>query len=58
MGVFIGIIICIADLWAIVQTLQSPVSSGNKILWFLIIIILPVMGLLLWYFLGPRSLRR
>lgn len=57
MGAVIGIIIFIADVWAIVQTIQAPVTAGNKILWVLIIFILPVVGLLLWFFLGPRQLR-
>lgn len=58
MGAIIGIAIFIADIWAIVQTLQSPVDAGHKILWFLIIFILPVLGLLLWMFLGPRPISR
>jgi hypothetical protein len=57
MAALIGVVIFFADIWAIVQTLQSPVSAGNKALWFLIILILPLIGLLHWFFLGPRPLR-
>ena len=57
MGSIIGITIFIADIWAIAQTVQTPVSAGNKILWVIIIFMLPVVGLLLWFFLGPRPLR-
>jgi len=58
MGTLVGIAILIADIWAIALTLQSPVSAGNKALWFLVIVILPVLGLILWIFLGPRPLRK
>jgi len=58
MGALLGMIILIADIWAIAQTLQSPTTAGHKILWFLVIVILPVIGLLLWMFFGPRPLRR
>ncbi|HKJ05762.1 MAG TPA: PLDc N-terminal domain-containing protein [Geopsychrobacteraceae bacterium] len=58
MGTVFGTIILIADIWAIAQTVQTPVSAGNKILWVLLILILPVVGLLLWFFLGPRPLRQ
>ena len=54
MEAIVGLIIFVADLWAIVQTLQSSVSAGHKILWVLIILILPVIGLILWYFMGPK----
>lgn len=55
MEAIIGLVIFIADLWAIVKTLQSPASAGNKLLWVLIIFLLPVIGLILWYFLGPKA---
>lgn len=57
MEFLLGIIIFIADIWAIIKTLQSPASAGSKILWVLIIILLPVIGLILWFFLGPRGTR-
>ena len=57
MGGLIGILIIIADIWALARTLQSPVSAGQKTLWLVVIVLLPVLGPILWYFLGPRPLR-
>lgn len=57
MGVFIGIIIFLADIWAIVQTIQSTASTGQKVLWIVLILVLPVFGLLLWFFLGPKQVK-
>ncbi|MGE4543221.1 MAG: PLDc N-terminal domain-containing protein [Pedobacter sp.] len=54
MGTLIGIIIFLADIWAIVQTVKSSESTGKKFLWIVLILFLPVFGLLVWYFLGPK----
>jgi len=51
----LGLVILIVDIWAIIKTLQSPVTPGTKILWVVIIFLLPVVGVILWYFLGPRA---
>jgi len=51
----IGLIILIADIWAIVKTVQSRASTGKKVLWILVIIILPIIGLLMWLLMGPKK---
>ena len=53
-GIF-GLIVLIADVWAIVNILQSSASTGNKVLWTVIVILLPILGFILWFFLGPRT---
>lgn len=50
-----GILVLIADVWAIVNVSQSGASTGNKVLWIVIVIVLPVIGFLLWLLLGPKS---
>jgi hypothetical protein len=50
-----GLIVLIADVWAIVNIFQSGADTGNKVLWTVLVILLPVVGFLLWYFLGPRT---
>jgi hypothetical protein len=54
-GGLIGLIILIADIYAIVKTVQSNASTGAKVLWSLVIIVFPVVGLLLWLIMGPRG---
>jgi hypothetical protein len=51
----LGLIILVLDIWAIVRTLQSGASTGSKVLWVVVILVLPVIGLLLWLLLGPRG---
>ena len=51
----VGLIILIADIWAIVNVFQSGASTGSKVLWILVILVLPVLGLLIWLIAGPRG---
>ena len=41
----IGLIILALDIWAIINVLKSGAETGMKILWVLLIIFLPVLGL-------------
>jgi succinate dehydrogenase/fumarate reductase cytochrome b subunit len=50
-----GLIVLIADVWAIVNILQSGADTGKKVLWTVVVVVLPVLGFILWYFLGPRT---
>jgi len=54
-GGLLGLIILIADIWAIVKTLGSPNSAGSKALWTVLILILPVVGFIIWLIAGPRA---
>ncbi|MDX1482069.1 MAG: PLDc N-terminal domain-containing protein [Woeseiaceae bacterium] len=51
----IGILILIADIYAIIQIIGSAASGGRKALWVIIVLLLPVLGLILWFFLGPKQ---
>jgi hypothetical protein len=53
-GGFIGFIILVLDIWALVRILQSGASTGVKVLWIVIILFLPVLGFLLWLLVGPK----
>lgn len=54
LGGLLGLIILILDIWAIVRTLQSGASTGMKVLWVVVILLLPVIGLILWALFGPK----
>jgi succinate dehydrogenase/fumarate reductase cytochrome b subunit len=51
----IGLLVLVGDIWAIIQIFQSSASNGKKLLWIVAVVLLPVLGLILWFFLGPRS---
>jgi hypothetical protein len=50
-----GIILLALDIWAILNIAQSNVSNGKKVLWILLVLLLPLAGLIVWYLLGPKS---
>ena len=50
-----GLLILVADLWAIINIFQSAASNEKKLIWIIAVVLLPLLGLILWYFLGPRS---
>jgi hypothetical protein len=54
MEMIFGLIILIADIWAIINVVQSGATTGMKVLWVILIIVLPVIGLLLWFLMGPK----
>ena len=49
----LGIIILVADIYAILKIAESRASNGNKALWIALVVLLPVLGLIIWYLLGP-----
>ena len=50
-----GLIVLIADVWAIVNIFQSGADTGAKVLWTVLVVLLPILGFILWYFLGPKT---
>ena len=50
-----GILVLAGDIWAIINILQSSVSNEKKLLWIIVVVLLPLLGLILWFFLGPRD---
>lgn len=54
-GGFFGLLILIADVWAIVKTIGSSASTTTKVVWVVLILVLPVLGLILWLLMGPKA---
>jgi drug/metabolite transporter (DMT)-like permease len=57
-GGLLGLILLIAMVWAIYSAFQSSASTGAKALWTVLILVLPVIGLILWFIFGPKGGRR
>lgn len=51
----LGLLILIADIYAIYQVFSSRASGLSKILWTLGIVVFPVVGFIVWLIAGPRS---
>jgi hypothetical protein len=50
-----GVLVLVGDIWAIINILQSSVSNEKKLIWIIAVVLLPLLGLILWFFLGPRN---
>ncbi len=50
-----GLLLLIADIWAIINIVQSRESTGSKLLWCLLILFLPLLGFVIWWFAGPKK---
>ncbi|MEN3571989.1 PLDc N-terminal domain-containing protein [Pseudomonas aeruginosa] len=51
------VLLLLVDAWAINNVLRSDSSASRKLGWSLLILLLPVLGLVLWGWTGPRGLR-
>jgi len=51
----LGLIVLILDIVAIVDALKSSLETGKKVLWVVLILILPVLGMILYFLLGKKK---
>lgn len=54
-GFLIGLIILIVDIWAIAKAWSLTISSAAKLLWTLLILIFPVLGVILFLIFGGST---
>jgi len=50
-----GLLVLIADVWAIINIVQSSETTGKKVLWTVLVFVLPVLGFIIWLIAGPKS---
>jgi hypothetical protein len=54
-GGLFGFLVLVLNVWAIVRTVQSSAGTGTKVVWIILILLLPVLGFILWLILGPKG---
>jgi len=54
-GGLIGLVILVADIWAIINVFQSSASTLAKLVWIVLTLLLPVIGFIAWLIAGPRA---
>lgn len=52
-----SLLLLVLCIYAIIQILGSGASTAIKLLWILLVIVLPFLGVILWFFIGPKSSR-
>lgn len=50
----IGLIVFALDIWAIASIFNAKVETPEKALWIALVLFLPIIGFLIWYFAGPK----
>ena len=55
MGGIVGVIVLVFDIIAILDVLKSSMDTGKKALWIVLILILPVVGMVLYFLLGKKT---
>jgi len=55
MGGLIGLVILVLDIIAIVDLFKSVKDTGKKVLWLILILILPLIGMVLYFLLGKKT---
>lgn len=54
MSGILGIVILVLDVLAILNLFKSAKPAGQKILWTVLILLVPVIGLVLYYLIGRK----
>lgn len=54
-GGLLGLIVLILTVYAGVKIVQSDAGTGAKVLWIVLILVIPILGLILWWLFGPKG---
>lgn len=51
----LGLVVFILDIIAIVDIVKSSMDTGKKVLWVLLVVILPLVGMLLYFLIAKKK---
>jgi len=51
----LSLVILVLDIAAIIDVIRSSMDTGKKILWIVLILVLPIIGLILYFFIGRKK---
>lgn len=55
MQALIGLVVLVLDIIAIVDVVKSSVDTGKKALWIILVLVLPVIGMVLYFLIGKKK---
>ena len=55
MGGLLGLIVVVLDIIAIVDAVKSSMETGKKVLWIILILVLPLIGMILYFLVGKKK---
>lgn len=54
---FGGFILLALNVWAFISVIGSSASTVAKVVWCILILMLPLLGFIIWLLAGPRARR-
>lgn len=54
-GGLFGLLVLAADLYALFSIFSSSETVGKKVVWTLLVLLLPILGFIIWWLAGPRA---
>ncbi|MFA5338531.1 MAG: PLD nuclease N-terminal domain-containing protein [Candidatus Omnitrophota bacterium] len=54
-SMLVGLVVLVLDIIAILDAVKSSMETGKKALWIILILFLPVIGMVLYFFLGKKK---
>ena len=55
MGALLGLLILVLDVVAIIDLLKGSMDTAKKILWIILILVLPLIGMALYFLIGKKK---
>lgn len=55
MQALFGLVVLVLDIVAIVDIVKSSMDSGKKVLWILLVVFLPLIGMVLYFVIGKKK---
>jgi hypothetical protein len=53
-GSILGLLVLVLDIVAIIDILGGSGSATHKLLWFIVVLFLPVLGMILYFIIGKN----
>ena len=51
----LALVVLVLDIIAILDVLKSSMDSGKKALWIILILVLPVIGMVIYFLIGQKK---
>ncbi len=55
MGALLGLVVLVLDIIAIVDAVKSSMTTGKKALWVILVLVLPLIGMILYFMIGKKK---
>lgn len=54
-GGLFGLLVLLLNIWAIIKIVGSGAKTLSKVIWVAVVLLLPILGVIAWFFFGPKA---